>query len=725
MKKAALLVIFLVIAAFLLPGCTQGESQYVSPAISGAQAGTSTTASILKEWRILSIVFVLLSVGLISLAYPIANAFNIPELKAWADIELSEAFSTVLIVIVVVAVLVFVELATQGILMGSHDFTCKAGTYCPVSVAQQYIQDYLDKSLAVFDDLMKSSVMAGKLATMSVVFGTNYLWLLYASFSMKVAPEYMIDVTTFTQQMQFLMGMRDALVYQQFLLNEVSNVLAPAALLLGIIFRSFFVTRKLGGLLMAFGIGFLLVFPASYALAFYTLQTTLYGSSTTGGDVSNQFCTISCRQLPPLAYNLTSGATYTRTNITTLFPQGEHESDDDYKTRIDEFIAGEHCETHEELLWRNNESGEECDKGEDGCANTENKTIEDCTPVDTAWGAIQSCGIINYRECPLMCRSLPYPNANPQCSARATEYACREDVPDQCFITRYADMNDPALGGMYDQDSGANDACPAQCRPMVGLKKSGCDIGYGFDYSGGGMLVQNITDQMTDSGYLGNGGQGVMSRCDEKDKTPPSFSKLIASKFCEPDDNATKALSWLGFEDLKEGGTVSWDEACPNNCRWVTTTGTTGDGCRPYCTSTPSNPFALWTIARNAGTVQGQMAAAKLSCYTIIPDIALNDPICTPCSFLIDPGFASYPPVHQRCDNLCGKAKMVGVSSEGDANAVEGFDGPGATKEITKLVVPAIVLPLLNLVITFMFIRTLSPILGGDVDIPGMTGLIK
>ena len=46
-------------------------------------------------------------------------------------------------------------------------------------------------------------------------------------------------------------------------------------------------------------------------------------------------------------------------------------------------------------------------------------------------------------------------------------------------------------------------------------------------------------------------------------------------------------------------------------------------------------------------------------------------------------------------------------------------------KAITKVIIPALVLPMFNLVITFIFIRTLSPMLGGDIDIPGMMKMIR
>jgi hypothetical protein len=45
-------------------------------------------------------------------------------------------------------------------------------------------------------------------------------------------------------------------------------------------------------------------------------------------------------------------------------------------------------------------------------------------------------------------------------------------------------------------------------------------------------------------------------------------------------------------------------------------------------------------------------------------------------------------------------------------------------KSVSKLAIPAFVLPLFGLALTFMFIQVLSPMLGGDIDIPGMMRML-
>ena len=42
-------------------------------------------------------------------------------------------------------------------------------------------------------------------------------------------------------------------------------------------------------------------------------------------------------------------------------------------------------------------------------------------------------------------------------------------------------------------------------------------------------------------------------------------------------------------------------------------------------------------------------------------------------------------------------------------------------QEVSKLMIPAYVLPLFNIVATLIFIKGLSAFLGGDIEIPGLS----
>jgi len=53
-----------------------------------------------------------------------------------------------------------------------------------------------------------------------------------------------------------------------------------------------------------------------------------------------------------------------------------------------------------------------------------------------------------------------------------------------------------------------------------------------------------------------------------------------------------------------------------------------------------------------------------------------------------------------------------------------GAEGGGEEKNVGVLMLPAVILPLFNIVIIISFVRILSPVLGGEVEIPGLAKLI-
>lgn len=719
MKK---LLPILLLALLFLHGCAEPqESDLVGTGTGGeivrygdyVPQEDTLIGTVVKEWRMFSILFLLISIGLIALAYPVSAALDLKDLRAWAEVEMGEAYSTALIVMLVIGVLVFVELVTHGITASSIPWVdCDGDTFCPVVVAKTYLQKYLDKTMPLYYDLLAESVRYGKLATTSFIAGTNYMYLGYLSITMKPMPFFLIKATSATQELQFLMGMRDALFFQQFLLNHVSSTLAPMALLLGIIFRSFFITRKLGGLLMAFGIGFMLVFPASYALAMYTLDTTIHGTSVSGGDVSNEHCTANCRKMPPVAYVPNEEEGYTRADIegmfpiTDLFPQNPGESNEDYEARLED-LQDEYFELISSFV-----KGEECKLVEVQIAPGVTELVEDCTPIeywDTSGGdRIYTCGYYD-DLCPVLCRTLPYPNEVMECASRKTEYFCRDQMPEQCFLIRMVDMDDTALQGLEPVDISE---CPEECRPLIGLKKEGCDVGYGFELVEG-MKAEDIEDLMEDDGYA------------DKPEVETNHYKKKRGDYVShrgPGSGAEGYLRALGFEDVKINTTVIWDEGCPSDCRWISTTGRMGIGCDTLCKMDsqyfPDDPQAIWDEAHAATTLEGQIEAAEKSCVMIIPEHVFNSQDCTSCSYLLDPGFASYPPVHQSCQKLCGSPKSATGDSDLSSELAE-------MDSVTSITFPALILPMLNLVITLIAIRTLSPILGGDIDIPGMMRMIQ
>ncbi|HQT44977.1 MAG TPA: hypothetical protein PLO51_03305, partial [Candidatus Micrarchaeota archaeon] len=101
-------------------------------------------------------------------------------------------------------------------------------------------------------------------------------------------------------------------------------------------------------------------------------------------------------------------------------------------------------------------------------------------------------------------------------------------------------------------------------------------------------------------------------------------------------------------------------------------------------------------------------------CKALVP----TDP-CESC-FSCQAGCRTIPPVNVNCADMCGTEAGPTNFNPADSLARSSSD----FENVGELAFPAYVLPLFNIVILIAFVRVLSPMLGGDVEIPGLSKII-
>jgi hypothetical protein len=86
------------------------------------------------------------------------------------------------------------------------------------------------------------------------------------------------------------------------------------------------------------------------------------------------------------------------------------------------------------------------------------------------------------------------------------------------------------------------------------------------------------------------------------------------------------------------------------------------------------------------------------------------------------------PAIRNDCSDVCSEEELAGPLNIGPSDFLKKMPGAAATmldvKNIGQLMLPAVVLPLFGIVIVISFIRGLSSLLGGDIDIPGIGKII-
>ncbi len=610
---ATLLLCLLVLPIFSQEGFVEGQTKSIE---SGGVANVSSF-EIIKDWRVLSLIVVTLTFILVSLAIMFGKAFDIPDLIAWGNTELSQVIATALIILLLIPILSFLDFSLANITTNAKILlddgsllNCNVGENCAIKLANAYVDKILETSKQSTRDILKNAEKNAKLGSARAGgYGLTLIWppLLQASYSVSPSAGQMIYLDLYNTVLEHFVGVFSVLISQKFFIGDIAFNLAPGVFLMGILLRSFFVTRKLGGLLMAAGIGIMYVLPLMYVFDWYTLNITVYGDSVVVP--MDGACPAECKSIAPGAY-AAGGRTFA------------DQGDLIRQLNLDEATVSSNI---------NNING--IFDGSKASMTLGSTTITSCNAASQT----------DFGFCPQECRERPYP-LSPECTIHNdtafVEKACNY-VPQECIVIRLA-QSDP---GSYPQ-------CPQECRVVPPLKIN-CDVNAVVD--------------------------GHASSC------------LESKHYCRAARNENGDLS-RRFPGCEETHLDDDDEVIDHKNAW----------------------------ACPASTDPAQ------SCVYILPSADIIDARgCKECLFI--PTTYTYdPPVQLNCAELCkanvGPAKIS--PDQFSKVTSEGMIGAPEIKSLSSLILPAYILPLFNIAVTLMFIRSLSVVLGGDIEIPGVSKIL-
>ncbi|MDE1798102.1 MAG: hypothetical protein KGH63_01705 [Candidatus Micrarchaeota archaeon] len=127
-----------------------------------------------------------------------------------------------------------------------------------------------------------------------------------------------------------------------------------------------------------------------------------------------------------------------------------------------------------------------------------------------------------------------------------------------------------------------------------------------------------------------------------------------------------------------------------------------------------------------AGCTGGDIGQACAS----IDDACRASPSANPCQTCAQcqQDCQALPYVRQNCDELCQPSDLsAGASNLAPSQLLSSFSGAAGNplwNSLGSLAIAAIILPIFAIIFTIAFIRSLSPLLGGDIEIPGLLKLI-
>ena len=751
-----LLALMLVCAAVAVEGG-------VEDILAGQQESDSFLGTIAKDWQMYTVLVMMLMVGVVALAYVMANAFSLPDLKAWADVELGEIFASALLLIFIMGIMLLIDVFIAGTIGPSFPKSCDAdrGGFCAANIAADYLTSYETTMLKLHKTIITKSIDTARAATAGSTVGIQDLIYAYLTFRFRVGAQEMVTVEMYDQLIQNLGAIMGAVYAQSFLLDLLSLKLAPIAIFTGLIMRSFFLTRKLGGLLLAFGLGFIIIYPMCYALAWFTLDAAIYGAKTaSNGPVMP--CPEVCKQSNKIV-DYISG--------TPMEADPAEVKEDIYNECIQQQEASGRDENG-----RLNSCMEECRNGMDEEGSNPvclANCIEDIDDTGRRISCMDLC-VADYtnlcqRRCDAFCESIGHVKPlgemeSPESRADWEECALPCYERDNCFLTNEQKVSycqEHACHVLTGFDGDKEAYCRRmECRPPIGFtgdKETYCENSCPpldceitsaqiFADLGAGMDDAERVDIGTEHHIYGKcpidpcgfpipfHQKGCIlyterpNVCNVRyfDDTDPAYTFVDPSELTGCNESCRTLAPIKNCNNYKfvrnEDGEYENMPKCPSQCMWITASGITDETCPDACDEfyPPyhgyDTPQYLW-----------DNKLANDTCVYIIPDVVFERPEdCSGCIFVAEKGLTMEPQIIMDCTALCGAATQA-VMAEDPAtmtNNIKGMIGPTELVGVSKLMIPAYVLPFFCLAVTLMFVMALSPMLGGDIDIPGMMRMI-
>ena len=343
-----------------------------------------------SDWKIAGIIGVAIAVAVISLAAMIGRFLNIPELKAFVDTELSQCIVSVLLIVMIVSMLVFLDSISRVIVgEGTGDLRCGnfGGEPCYVTIAKSYLDDLYNVGTQYSRDRLSASATYQGIATTGFNVVSNYATWLFAGINTRPLAGLSVEAERASALFETMSKLLASIYAQRYFLDVIAYAVAPVMLLLGIMLRTFFFTRKLGGLLLAIALALFIVYPMTYVLSAYTLQVDLYADR---GVAVSSSCPKECTVTPPAAFYI----------------------DYDAPSASGRIVA---FQSPEDL----GKAGITKDNWDSGGPGGEYSGLVACEDLSTYLSGSAPAPVASCTSCPAHCRETPFPSQFPDCQIAA------------------------------------------------------------------------------------------------------------------------------------------------------------------------------------------------------------------------------------------------------------------------------------------------------------------
>ncbi|MFA5105837.1 MAG: hypothetical protein WC506_02655 [Candidatus Micrarchaeia archaeon] len=271
-----------------------------------------------SDWRVLGTLAIMVSVLMVALAYMIGIGMESRELKVWAGIELSQVAVSALILMGAIGMIGFFDLvgneaaAASGIKVNGQNPCNNIQIPCAMRMSQIYLDDMQAVAKNTALEFLQKNVDRAQKSSKSIGISCDSLWCIWSSGFYRPDAGMSMDMDRYTLLFDDLTKIIASLSAQRYFLDMLAYVIGPMFMLVGIILRSLWFTRKLGGLLIAIAIAVMVIYPLTYVLSWFTLKVAVYGDKAVPQSLPAG-CPSECQLTPPV--NATMGSVTIDCNV--------------------------------------------------------------------------------------------------------------------------------------------------------------------------------------------------------------------------------------------------------------------------------------------------------------------------------------------------------------------------------------------------------------------------
>ncbi len=259
---------------------------------------TAAFQNIWNSWQTVALLAAVLSLLFAALGYMLAHLFKLKSVEVWAKEEVYQALASALIIVTAVAAVTAIVSLSCILTNGC------AANQDHMDVAIRIMDNMKNKTIEQTQNIFSLSMRVGLIKGMGkyydFTFGPDsapcllghcltafgWSWYMWAGGSV------ISDSLDYT--FSILIPIVSSFFAQLWMLRFIQSTLFPSLLALGIILRTFFFTRKVGGLLIAIALGVYTVYPLMYIMLASYMDFTPRQFYYPNNDLSHSYAFISC-----------------------------------------------------------------------------------------------------------------------------------------------------------------------------------------------------------------------------------------------------------------------------------------------------------------------------------------------------------------------------------------------------------------------------------------------